>query len=151
MKKTFSLFLLLLVSNLKAQVWFDFGLNGSLGSGSYLGNSFFSDSRFNVVPKLNNSFALKIGVNPSNKHSAVIELGYGKRAYAIYQAFVPGQNDHFVLTQQINFSGFQGALLYRNTNEGTFIEVGPMFGMMHLKHQELSKSIFQLNILIRPI
>jgi len=145
MKKVFILFLLLVVSNLKAQVWFDFGLNGSLGSGLYMGNSFFSDSRFNVVPKLNNAFALKIGVNPSNKHSAVIELGYANRAYAIDQAFVPGQNDNSVFTQQINFSGFQGALLYRNTNEGTFIEVGPMYSMIQSQTYSDQVSTFYNN------
>jgi hypothetical protein len=115
------------LSSFYGQVWFDFGLNGSAGTGLYTGKTFFNDTRFNLVPKLNNAFALKIGINPSEKHSAVIELGYANRVYAIDQALVPGKNENNVFTQELNFNGFQGALLYRNTTEGTFIEIGPMF------------------------
>jgi hypothetical protein len=130
MNKVLCVIIICAFSNLNAQIWFDLGLNGSLGSGLYMGKSFYSDSRFNLVPKLNNAFAFKIGVNPSNTHSAVIEFGYANRSYAIDQAFVPGQNENNVFTQEIDFSGFQGALLYRNTNEGTFIEIGPMYSMI---------------------
>jgi len=125
--------------NLTSQVWFDFGLNGAVGSGFYMGKSFYNDSRFNVVPLLNNAFALKIGVNPSERHSAVIELGYANRAYAFDQAFVPGKDENDVFTQQINFNGIQGALLYRNTNEGTFIEVGPMYSK--IQNQTISDQV----------
>ena len=126
MKKIICIYSLISAFNLTSQVWFDFGLNGSVGSGFYMGKSFYSDSRFNVVPQLNNTVALKVGVNPSEKHSVVIELGYANRAYAMDQALIPGKDENDVFTQQLFFSGFQGALLYRNTNEGSFIEVGPM-------------------------
>jgi hypothetical protein len=136
MRKLFLLPFTFALSSFYGQVWFDFGLNSSMGSGFYTGKTFYNDSRFNLVPKLNNAFGLKIGVNPAEKHSAVIELGYANRAYAIDQAFVPGKNENTVFTQQLNFSGFQGALLYRNTNEGTFVEIGPMFSM--IQNQSLS-------------
>ena len=135
------IFLILLFQCLHSfgQVWFDLGFNGSVGTGFYTNEIFYNDKRFNLIPKIGNTASFKLGINASDRHSAVLELGYFKRGYGLNQAFVPNQDDKKVFFQEIDFSGFMGALLYRNTNEGTFIEIGPMWSS--IKNQQLTDDI----------
>jgi hypothetical protein len=137
------LFVLVATKSSFGQVWFDIGFNGSLGTGFYTNEIFYNDTRFNLVPRIGNTGSFKLGINASDRHSAVVELGYFKRVYGLDQAFVPGQDDKKVFYQETNFSGFMGALLYRNTNEGTFIEIGPMWCTNKNQHvtDELSSQV----------
>lgn len=138
-KLTFLAVSILLVCNTFAQVWFDVGFNGGIGTGFYTNKIFYNDQRFNLVPNIGNTASFKLGINATDRHSAVIELGYFKRSYGIDQAFVPNIDDFKVFYQQITFSGFQGALLYRNTNEGTFIEIGPMWNS--IRNQQITDQV----------
>jgi hypothetical protein len=126
-----------------AQVWFDIGLNGAVGTGFLTNSHLFNDTRFNVAPALNNAFALKIGINPSEQHSAVIELGYMNRSYEIDQAIVPNQDPNSVYTQNISFSGIQTGLFYRRTVEATILEVGSV--MNFISKQSLSDPVNPMN------
>jgi hypothetical protein len=133
---------LVLYFQLSSQVWFDIGLNGGMGTGFLTDSKIYSDSRFNFSPKLNNSFSLKIGINPSEIHSAVIEIGGFNRAYGIEQAYIPGAPSNTQFTEKITFSGFQTALLYRKTQDATFFEFGPMWSK--ITSQELTDEFSQI-------
>jgi hypothetical protein len=117
------------------QVWFDIGLNGAIGTGFLTNSNLFNDTRFNVAPAFNNTFALKIGINPTEQHSAVLELGYMNRSYEIDQALVPNKDPNTVYTQNISFSGLQTGLFYRRTIDATFIELGSV--MNFISNQKL--------------
>ncbi|MFM7668635.1 MAG: hypothetical protein ACKO7D_10675 [Bacteroidota bacterium] len=127
LKYYFSFLAFFLFSQLNSQVWFDIGLNGAFGTGFLTDPKIYSDSRFNFSPQINNSFALKIGVNPSEIHSGVIELSASNRSYGIDQASIPSADPNVQFFEKINFSGFQAALLYRKTQDATFLEFGPMW------------------------
>jgi hypothetical protein len=144
LKYHFSLITFILFSQLNSQIWFDIGLNGAVGTGFLTDFKIYSDSRFNFSPQINNSFALKIGVNPSEIHSGVIELGGFNRAYGIDQASIPSADPNVQFFEKINFSGFHAALLYRKTQDATFLEFGPMWGK--ITSQELTDDYSQTTI-----
>ncbi|MFM7662801.1 MAG: hypothetical protein ACKO6A_09055 [Bacteroidota bacterium] len=127
LKYYFSFLVFILFSQLHSQVWFDIGLNGAFGTGFLTDPKIYSDNRFNFSPQINNSFALKIGVNPSEIHSGVIELSASNRCYGISQASLPSADPNAQFFEKIKFSGFQAALLYRKTQDATFLEFGPMW------------------------
>lgn len=137
----FSFITIILFSQTHSQVWFDIGFNGSIGTGFITDSKLYSDSRFNFSPQINNSYSLKIGVNPSEVHSGVIELGGFNRAYGIYQAIVPSADPKVQFFEKLNFSGFQAALLYRKTQDATFFEFGPMWSK--ISSQELTDEYSQ--------
>lgn len=108
------------------QVWFDFGLNGGVGTGFFTNSKLYSDNRFNVIPKIHNNVSFKMGINPTELDAIVLEIGSYNRVYEIDQFMIPGFDDNSVFNQNIAFNGFQTAILYRRTNESSFIEIGPM-------------------------
>ena len=122
-----TLLLASLTFQLNSQVWFDIGLNGAVGTGFLTDPKIYSDNRFNFSPQLSNAFSLKIGVNPSEIHSGVIEIGAFNRSYGIDQALIPSAPSTEQYSEKINFSGFQTALLYRKIQDATFFEIGPMW------------------------
>jgi hypothetical protein len=135
MKKNALIIFLLLSSVSKAQVWFDLGINGGIGTGFYTNKIFYNDNRFNLVPRIGSSASFKVGINPSEKHAVVLEIGYVKRSYSVDQAFVPGTDQKNVFNEETSFNGFQTAVLYRKTTEGTFFEIGPMWSKIRNQHK----------------
>jgi hypothetical protein len=145
MKSIFIFFVFLIITSIsQSQIWFDIGLNGAVGTGFLTDPKIYSDSRFNFSPQINNSYALKIGVNPSEIHSGVIEFSGFNRSYGIDQASIPSADPNVQFLEKINFSGFQAALLYRKTQDATFFEFGPMWSK--ITAQKLTDDYSQTNI-----
>jgi hypothetical protein len=129
------------------QVWFDFGINTGINTGFFLAKGLPSN-----VPQLGNSVAFKIGINPSEVHSVVIELGHAWRGYGMEYANIPGQDPNQEFNSTLQFTSFQTALLYRKITEGSFLEVGPMFSSTltettnDVLNSQINDNIVQKNI-----
>lgn len=137
-----TLFFFFLLNVFYAQVWFDVGLNGSLGTGFYTNSNLYSNKSYNVIPKLQNSYSLKIGINPTEVDAAIVELGGFNRVYEFEQYDLPGLDPTIGYLQNFSFSGFESALLYRRTTESSFFEIGPMmtFNSNQIINDEASPS-----------
>lgn len=129
-KKALLLTLLLLTfnSNGRAQLWFDLGFNAGIGTSFITQKEFYQVNQVNYLPQLNTTFSGKIGVNFSEKHSVVIDLGVNNRNFSIDQNEVPGMGISETFRMDFGMSGFRFTPLYRYTNGGSFIEAGPEFG-----------------------
>ena len=120
--------MVLFTSNSKAQLWFDIGFNAGAGTSFITQKGFYQVNQVNYLPQLNTTFSGKIGVNFSEKHSVVLDLGVNNRKFSIDQNEVPGMGLSETFRMDFGMSGFRFVTLYRHTNDGSFIEVGPEFG-----------------------
>lgn len=111
-----------------SQIWFDIGLNVGLGTSFITQNEFYQVNQVNFIPKLNTTYSGKIGVNFNDQHSLVFDLGINNRNFSIDQNEVPGMEINETFRMNFGLSGFRFTPLYRHTNEGAFIEIGPEFG-----------------------
>ena len=125
---TFSIITLLIPSSLSSQIWFDIGLNVGSGTSFITQKEFYQVNQVNFIPKLNNTYSGKLGVNFNDKHSVVLDLGVNNRNFSIDQNEVPGMGISETFRMDFGLSGFRFTPLYRYTNEGSFIELGPEFG-----------------------
>jgi hypothetical protein len=124
----FTLLFLLLTTNSTAQIWFDIGLNAGAGTSFITQQGFYQVNQVNFIPKLNTTYSGKIGVNFTDNHALVIDLGVNNRAFSIDQNEIPGYFNTDTYRMDFGLSGFRVGSLYRHTNEGSFIELGPEFG-----------------------
>jgi len=120
--------MVLFTSNSRAQLWFDIGFNAGVGTSFITQQGFYQVNQVNFIPKLNTTYSGKIGVNFTDKHSVVLDLGWNNRNFSIDQNEVPGMGISETSRMDFGFSGFRFTPLYRYTNEGSFIELGPEFG-----------------------
>ena len=121
-------FSLSLPYSMVAQIWFDIGLNAGLGTGFITQKEFYQVNQVNFIPKLNTTYSGKIGVNFNDHHSIVFDLGLNNRNFSIDQNEVPGMEITETFRMDFGLSGFRFTPVYRYTNEGSFIELGPEFG-----------------------
>ena len=120
--------LLLLTPDAISQIWFDIGLNAGTGTSFIMQKEFYQENQVNFLPQLNTSYSAKIGINFSDHHAIIIDLGRNNRKYSIDQNEVPNMDITETFRMDFGLSGFKIAPLYRNTKEGFFIEAGPEFG-----------------------
>jgi len=123
-----TLLLLIFASNTRAQLWFDLGFNAGVGTSFITQQGFYQVNQVNYLPRLNTTYSGKIGVNFTEKHSVVLDLGVNNRNFSIDQNEVPGMGISETFRMDFGMSGFRFTPLYRYTNEGSFIEIGPEFG-----------------------
>jgi len=120
--------MVLFTSNSRAQLWFDLGFNAGVGTSFITQQGFYQVNQVNYLPRLNTTYSGKIGVNFTEKHSVVLDLGVNNRNFSIDQNEVPGMGISETFRMDFGMSGFRFTPLYRYTNEGSFIEIGPEFG-----------------------
>ena len=109
---------LLIASNGWTQIWFDLGFNAGMGTSFITQQGFYQVNQVNFIPKLNTTYSGKIGVNFTDKHSVVLDLGVNNRNFSIDQNEVPGMGISETFRMDFGFSGFRFTPLYRYTNEG---------------------------------
>ena len=124
----FTLLFLLLSTHSTAQIWFDLGFNAGVGTSFITQQGFYQVNQVNYLPRLNTTYSGKIGVNFNDNHSVVLDLGVNNRNFSIDQNEVSGMGISETFRMDFGFSGFRFTPLYRYTNEGSFIELGPEFG-----------------------
>ena len=119
---------LLIFSNSMTQIWFDIGLNAGLGTSFITQKDFYQVNQVNFLPQLNTTYSTKIGVNFTDKHAVIIDLGVNNRNFSIDQNEVPNMDISDTYRMDFGCSGFRLAALYRKTDESVFIELGSEFG-----------------------
>lgn len=135
-KTTLLLYVLMyfLSFNGRSQLWFDLGINSGLGTSFITQKEFYQVNQVNYLPQLNTTFSGKLGVNFSENHSLVIDIGVNNRNFSIDQNEIPSMGINETFRMNFGMSGFRFLPLYRYTNEGSFIELGPEFGKVSTQY-----------------
>ncbi len=116
--------------NINAQLWFDVGLNNSLGTGIWSDFKIYEETQIDVIPKMSSNHSLKIGLNLNESESFVVDIGYLNRNFQLQQKNI-GNSNNPVERMSFGYSGLRILPLYRHTNEETYFEIGPEFGWIH--------------------
>lgn len=110
-----------------AQVWFDLGVKGGVGSGFLLNKTLNSDGRFGVSPGFNYFYGGKFGVNFGEAVGITFDVDYGSYVYAFTQAEVPGKSNTEVYTYKLGYKALNLMPAFRFTKEASYLEIGPTF------------------------
>ena len=127
MNKLITLVLLSLSLNLSAQVWFDLGAKGGLGSGFVMNNTLNQDVRFGLSPGFNYFFGGKVGVNFGEMVGLTFDVDYGLYKYGFTQAEVVGKPSTEVFSYKIGYNAINFSPYFRYTKETSYLEIGPNF------------------------
>lgn len=117
-----------LTINLNAQVWFDLGLKGGVGSGFILNKTLSNDTRLSPSPGFNFFYGGKVGVNFGEAVGITTDFTLNENSYSFLQADLGGSTTS--VKYQISLSTFSIAPLFRLTKEASYLEVGPQFSFL---------------------
>ena len=114
-------------------MWFDIGVNGSVGTSIWSDLKIYEDNKIDVTPKICSNLSLKLGINFNETEALVVDIGYLKRNFQLQQKDLQNSNN---IVQNMNFGygGFRILPLYRHTNEGSYFEVGPEFAWIQTSY-----------------
>lgn len=118
----------ILTNVLNAQVWFDIGAKGGVGTGILINKTLSQDKRLETIPGLNTFYGGKLGINFGEKHAVAIDIVYSQNAFSFLQNGITG-NENEVYKSSLRFSSLEIAPLYRLTKEASYLEIGPSFSL----------------------
>lgn len=110
-----------------SQTWFDLGIKGGVGAGFLINSKVNSDSRFSVLPQMNNFFGGKVGVNFGEMFGIAMDVDYGSYNYGFSQAKVAGKDQNLTYNYKISYSSLNVMPTFRYTKEASYVEIGPQF------------------------
>ena len=110
-----------------SQTWFDLGIKGGVGGGFLLNNIVNSDSRFSVLPQMNNFYGGKVGVNFGEMFGIAFDVDYGTYNYGFSQSKVIGQDQSATYNYKIKYNALNVMPAFRYTKEASYVEIGPQF------------------------
>ncbi|MBD3637359.1 MAG: hypothetical protein HUJ25_08410 [Crocinitomicaceae bacterium] len=128
MKKLIILLSLLFLSyTSEAQLWFDLGLKGGVGSGIAMNKTINDDGRFNPSAGFNYFFGGKFGINYGHYVGITCDVDYGAYKYGFQQAEVPGKPDTESYKFTMAYNSINVMPMFRFTKDASYLEVGPQF------------------------
>jgi len=130
MKKIVTIFVTLLSITSFSQTWFDLGLKGGIGGGFLLNSTINSDSRFDILPNMNNFFGGKVGVNFGESFGITLDADYGKYTYGFTQSKVVGKDQNLSYKYKISYNAFNILPTLRYTKDASYVELGPQFSFV---------------------
>ena len=130
MKKLLMLICVMSLFNASAQLWFDLGLKGGVGSGFILNKTLNNDGRLALNPGFNYFYGGKVGVNFGENFGITCDVDYGSYSYSFGQVEVPGKTQNATYKYRIGFNALNVAPLFRYTKESSYLELGPQFSFV---------------------
>ncbi|MEX1001626.1 MAG: outer membrane beta-barrel protein [Crocinitomicaceae bacterium] len=118
------------VVTVKAQVWFDLGIKGGVGSGFLLNKTFNDDGRFNISPGFNYFVGGKVGINFGELVGITCDVDYGSYSYGFLQSEVPNKSNTETFKYNIAYKAINVAPMFRYTKETSYLELGPQFSFL---------------------
>jgi hypothetical protein len=134
-----------------AQLWFDAGLKGGMGTGFLINKTLTNDDRLNVTPGRNTIIGGKFGVNFGKENGITLDLSYNHNTFSFLQSGIIETKQSFAYT--INYSTLNFAPLYRHTTEAQYLELGPEFLFFrkgHMTDEVYPNSIIEADGKINP-
>lgn len=129
MKKIGVIVVLFLTCNfVKAQVWFDLGLKGGVGSGFLINKTLSNDGRLSPVPGFNYFYGGKVGVNFGEVVGITGDFTFGENRYSFLQGELNGSSASSKYS--LAFKSLNIAPLLRITKESSYLELGPQFSFL---------------------
>jgi hypothetical protein len=132
--KRITIVLLMMCSTLGfSQTWFDLGVKGGIGGGFLINNTINTDSRFGLLPQLNNFIGGKVGVNFGDMFGIAIDVDHGKYAYGFTQAMVIGKDQALTYNYKMTYNTLNVMPTLRYTKDASYVEIGPQFSFVKNK------------------
>jgi hypothetical protein len=110
-----------------SQTWFDLGIKGGVGAGFLINNTVNSDSRFNVLPQMNNFVGGKVGVNFGDMFGIAFDVDYGTYNYGFSQLKIVGKDQNLTYDYKIKYNALNFMPAFRYTKDASYVEIGPQF------------------------
>ena len=127
MKKLIIGSMLFFAFNTSAQVWFDLGLKGGVGSSFLLNSNLNNDGRLGPTAGFNYFYGGKVGINFGEFVGITCDVDYGTYKMGFTQAEVSGKSDTEVFTYKIGYNSLNVSPYFRYTKESSYLELGPNF------------------------
>jgi len=127
MKKGLAILLMIVSFSGSSQTWFDLGIKGGVGAGFMLNSTVNSDSRFNVLPQMNNFVGGKVGVNFGEMFGVALDVDYGTYNYGFSQSKVNGLDQNLTYNYKIKYNALNVMPAFRYTKDASYLEIGPQF------------------------
>ena len=86
-------------SFINAQIWFDIGVNGSVGTSVWSDFKIYEDGKIDITPKIASNLSLKLAVNFNETEALVLDIGYLNRTFQLQQKDLESSN---ISTQYMN-------------------------------------------------
>ncbi len=110
-----------------SQGWLDVGLKGGYGLNFLVNKNLYNDHYFS--PKLSSGYIFggKIGVNINQSHAITIDL----TSSSLDQAYRYSLDSNVTtFTRSIGYNALNVNVMYRNTTNASYFEIGPQFSMI---------------------
>jgi hypothetical protein len=122
-KKLLVVFILLSFDSTSKAQWFDLGVKGAFNSTWLLNNNYINDKYVHYEFSTGFNAGIKAGINFNDKRGITIDILFNnsKQQYS---------SDGLVnrsWKREINMNFIDIPLLYRNSTEGSYMEIGPQF------------------------
>ncbi|OIQ24628.1 MAG: hypothetical protein BM555_07015 [Crocinitomix sp. MedPE-SWsnd] len=127
MKKLLLISAIALSFTSSAQVWFDLGAKGGVGSGFALNSVVNEDGRLGVSPGFNYFFGGKVGVNFGEFVGVTFDVDYGSYKYGFTQSDVLGKPATETFKYKLSYNAINFSPYFRYTKEASYLEIGPNF------------------------